>query len=153
MVEHVKPLMTYSRLMADSGSPSELEARLASLPHPVRLVFFTQTFWCDTCLSALQVVDQLASLSSQITVDQYNLVLDKETVAEYDVDRAPAIAVVGDTDLGIRYYGVPLGYEVASLVDAVVLVGRRELGLSEKSLTAIAALDRPVDIKVFITPT
>ena len=139
--------------MADSGSPSELEARLASLPHPVRLVFFTQTFGCDTRLSALQVVDQLASLSSQITVDQYNLVLDKETVAEYDVDRAPAIAVVGDTDLGIRYYGVPSGYEVASLVDAVLLVGRRELGLSDKSLTAIAALDRPVDIKVFVTPT
>ena len=139
--------------MVDSGSPSELEARLASLPHPVRLVFFTQTFGCDTCLSALQVVDRIASLSDQITVDQHNLVLDKETVAEYDVDRAQTIAVVGDTDLGIRYYGVPSGYEVASLVDAVLLVGRRELGLSDKSLTAIAALDRPVDIKVFVTPT
>ncbi len=139
--------------MADSGRARELEARLASLPHPVRLVFFTQTFGCDTCLSARQVVDQIASLSDQITVDEYNLVLDKETVAEYDVDRAPAIAVVGDSDLGIRYYGAPSGYEVASLVDAVQLVGSRELGLSDKSLAAIAALDRPVDIKVFVTPT
>ena len=139
--------------MADSGSPGELEARLASLPHPVRLVFFTQTFGCDTCLSARQVVDQIASLSDQITVDEHNLVLDKETVAEYDVDRAPAIAVVGDTDFGIRYYGVPSGYEVTSLVDAVLLVGSRELGLSDQTLAAIAALDRPVDIKVFVTPT
>ena len=134
--------------MAASGS--ELEARLASLPHPVHRVFFTQTFGCDTCLSARQVVNQIASLSDQITVDEHNLVLDKETVAEYDVDRAPAIAVVGETDLGIRYYGVPSGYEVASLIDAVLLVGTREPGLSDRSL---AALDRPVDIKVFVTPT
>ena len=139
--------------MADSGSQGELEAQLASLPHPVRLVFFTQTFGCDTCLSARQVVDRLATLSDQITVDEYNLLLDKEPVAEYDVDRAPAIAVVGGTDLGIRYYGVPAGYEVASLVDAVLLVGRRDPPLSDRSLAAIATLDRPVDIKVFVTPT
>jgi len=137
--------------MAPSGS--ELEARLASLPHPVHLLFFTQTFGCDTCLSARQVVDQIASLSDQITVDEHNLVLDKETVAEYDVDRAPAIAVVGETDLGIRYYGVPSGYEVASLIDAVLLVGTRDQGLSDRSLAAIAALDRSMDIKVFVTPT
>ena len=79
--------------------------------------------------------------------------LDKETVAEYDVDHTPAIAVVGETDLGIRYYGVPSGYEVASLVDAVSLVGERKPGLSEKRLVATAALDRPLDIKVFVTPT
>lgn len=139
--------------MADSGSPSDLEARLARLPHPVRLVFFTQAFGCDSCLSARQVVDQLASLSDQITVEEHNLVLDKETVAEYGVDRAPAIAVVGETDPGIRYYGVPSGYELASLVEAVLVVGTGELGLTDESLAAIAGLDRPVDIKVFVTPT
>ena len=139
--------------MADSGSRSDLEARLARLPNPVRLVFFTQTFGCDTCLSARQVVDQLASLSDKVTVEEHNLVLDKETVAEYGVDRAPAIAVVGETDFGIRYYGVPSGYELASLVDAVLVVGTGELGLTDESLAAIAALDRSVDIKVFVTPT
>lgn len=139
--------------MADSGSRSDLEARLARLPNPVRLVFFTQTFGCDTCLSARQVVDQLASLSDKVTVEEHNLALDKETVAEYGVDRAPAIAVVGETDFGIRYYGVPSGYELASLVDAVLVVGTGELGLTDESLAAIAALDRSVDIKVFVTPT
>jgi len=135
------------------GSPRELEARLARLPNPVRLVFFTQTFGCDTCLSARQVVDQIASLSEQITVEEHNLVLDKEKVAKFGVDRAPAIAVVGEMDLGIRYYGVPSGYELASLVDAVLLAGTGELGLSDESLAAVAGLDRPVDIKVFVTPT
>ena len=139
--------------MSVPGGADDLESRLAHLAFPVRLVFFTQTFGCDTCLAARQAVDQIASLSDRITVDEHNLVLDKEKVEEYGVERAPAIAVVGGSDLGIRYYGAPAGYELSSLVDAVLLAGTGELGLSDKSLAAIAAVERPIDIKVFVTPT
>ena len=139
--------------MSAPDSGDDLERRLSELEHPVRLVFFTQTFGCETCLLARQVVDQIAALSEGIAVEEHNLLLDKEKVAEYAIERAPAIAVVGETDLGIRYYGVPAGHELASIVDAVLLAGTGELGLSDKSLAAIAGLDRPVDIKVFVTPT
>ena len=139
--------------MSAPDSGDDLERRLSELEHPVRLVFFTQTFGCETCLLARQVVDQIAALSEGIAVEEHNLLLDKEKVAEYAIERAPAIAVVGETDLGIRYYGVSAGHELASIVDAVLLAGTGELGLSDKSLAAIAGLDRPVDIKVFVTPT
>ena len=138
--------------MTFSGA-ADLETHLANLETPVRLVFFIQTFGCDTCLPARQVVDRIASLSDQISVVEHNLVLDKEEVAEFGVDRAPALAVVGKTDLGIRYYGVPAGYELATLVDAVRLAGGGDHGLSAESLARLEALDRPVDIKVFVTPT
>ena len=135
------------------AAPDDIAAQLDALPAPVRLVFFTQTFGCDTCVPARQVVDQIASLSDQISVEEYNLVLDKEKVAEYGVERAPAIAIVGEHDLGIRYCGVPAGYELASIVDAIMLVASEETGLSEESLAALAALDRQVEIQVFVTPT
>ena len=131
----------------------DFEARLATLATPVRLVLFTQTFGCETCLPARQVVDHLASLSDQVSVEEHNLVLDKDRVAEFGVDRVPAIAVVGKTDVGIRYYGVPAGYELASLVDAVLLAGNGEHRLSDETVSQVGALDRPVDIKVFVTPT
>ena len=135
--------------------PRDLSRQLAVLETDVRLVFFTQTFGCDACVPARQAVDEIARLSERVTVDEYNLVLDKEEVARYGVDRAPATAVVGASDLGLRYYGVPSGYELASLVDAVVLASGASPadGLAPESLAAIAALDRPVDIKVFVTPT
>lgn len=139
--------------MSVPGSANDLEWRLSHLEHSVRLVFFTQTFGCDTCLSARQAIDQIAGLAERITVEEYNLVLDREKVEEYGVERAPAIAIVGKSDLGIRYFGVPAGYELASIVDAVLLAGTGELGLSDKSLAAIAGLERSVDIKVFVTPT
>ena len=127
--------------------------RLATLPAAVRLVFFTQTFACETCLRARQVVDEIARLSEQITVEEHNLVLDKEKVAEFGIDRAPAIAVVGSRDLGLRYYGVPAGYELASLADAILLAASGDPGLTPESLAIIATINRPVHLKVFVTPT
>ena len=131
----------------------DLAARLAALSAPVRLVFFTKTLGCDTCLPARQAVDQIASLSDQITVEEHDFVLDTDEVTTHRIERVPAVAVVGDRDLGLRFYGVPGGYEMASIVDAVLLAATGAVGLSPESLAAIAVVDRPIDLKVFVTPT
>jgi alkyl hydroperoxide reductase subunit AhpF len=69
-------------------------------------------------------------------------------------DRYPAIAVLPEgEDRGVRYYGLPWGYELASLVGAVLEAGRRESTLQPESLTRLAALDRDLAIDVFVTPT
>jgi alkyl hydroperoxide reductase subunit AhpF len=138
---------------ADARSPADLEAALARIAAPVTLVFFTQTFDCETCLPARQIVDRVASLSEQVTVEEFNLVLDKDQVEAYGIRRAPAIAIVGEADTGIRYYGVPEGHELVSLVDSILLVASGDSGLSDESRAAIAAVEEPIDIQVFVTPT
>lgn len=130
-----------------------LADRLAVLPEPVRLVFFTQTFGCDSCLRARQVIGEIADLSKQITVEEYNLVLDKEKVDEFGVDGVPATAIVGARDLGLRYYGVPQEHELASFIDAVVLASDGDTGLTPESLAVVATVNRPIDVKVFVTAT
>ena len=79
--------------------------------------------------------------------------LDKEKVAEYGIDKVPAIALAGEHDTGIRFFGAPSGYEFVSLVDAIGLASRGESGLSEESRALVAAVDRPMNIQVFVTPT
>ena len=137
----------------NTRTPADLEAALADLAAPVRLLFFTQTFGCDTCVPARRIVDRIASLSEHITVEEFNLVLDKDAVQAYGIRRAPAIAVVGEADTGIRFYGVPEGHELISLVDAVLLVASRDSGLSDESRARLAEVDEPLDIQVFVTPT
>ncbi len=122
----------------------------------MRLVFFSQTLGCDACLPARQVLDEVARWSDRVSVVEYNLILDKDDVAKYGVDRVPATVVVGASDVGLRYYGVPSGHELTTLVDAIVIAseaGVERSGLSTTSLELLGALDRPVDIKVFVTPT
>ncbi len=137
----------------NARTSADLEAVLTSLEAPVRLVFFTQTFGCDSCLSARRIVDRIASLSDHVTVEEFNLVLDTDQAAAYGVQRAPAIAVVGETDVGIRFYGAPEGHELVSLVDAIALVSSADSGLSDDSRARIAAVDQPIHIQVFATPT
>lgn len=139
--------------MHPHDAATALQRRLAALPAPVKLVFFTQTFGCDTCLPARQAADGIAALSEQVTVEEHNLVLDHEQVAEYGVEWAPALAVVGAKDARMRYYGVPEGYEIESLVDAIEIAAGGGPTLTGDSLDALDALERDVHLRVFVTPT
>ena len=139
--------------MSALGDPRDLAARLEALTSPVRLVLFTQTFGCDTCFEARRTADELARLSDRVRVEEHNLVLDAERVAEYGAERAPGLAIVGEQDLGLRYYGAPAGYEIDSIVSAIEIAGGAAPALSDESIAALGALDRPVRIQVFVTPT
>jgi len=139
--------------MYSQGAATDLQRRLAALSSPVRLVFFTQTFACDPCLPARQAADRIAALSDVVTVEEHNLVLDREQVAEYGVEWAPALAVIGAEDAGMRYYGIPDGYEIESLVDAIEIAAGGGPTLSDDSLDALDTLERDVHLRVFVTPT
>ena len=135
------------------GVSDAFAARLDQLSTAARLVFFTQTFECGNCLTERLAVDKIASLSDQITVEEHNLILDKNKASLFNIDRAPALAIVGEYDLGIRFYGAPEGSEMASIVEAILMAATGDTGLSDESLAAVASVNRAVDIKVFVTPT
>ena len=129
---------------------------LSVITQPVTLLFFTQTIGApDTVLIAKQVLDELASLSDLITVEEVNLVLDKDRAAGYGVETVPAIVVLrGNEDTGMRFLGAPAGYEFMSLIEAAILAGTGDSGLTPESKTLIAEqVTGPLDIRVFVTPT
>jgi alkyl hydroperoxide reductase subunit AhpF len=69
-------------------------------------------------------------------------------------ERYPAVAVLPEgEDRGVRYYGLPWGYELASLVGAVLEAGKLESSLQPESLARLEGLDRDLSIDVFVTPT
>ena len=136
-----------------------LRETFAEMNRSVRLLFFTQTLGCDTCPQTRQILDELPPLSDKITIEEVNFVLEPDKAAQYGIDRVPAVAVVGQDESGaerdskIRFLGTPAGYEFMSLIQAVLLVGGRATTLSEESRALVAAVDTPVDVRVFTTPT
>jgi alkyl hydroperoxide reductase subunit AhpF len=141
------------------GDQQKLRDAFAGMTAPVRLLLFTQTFGCETCDQAKQILSELPPLSEKITLDEINVVLDKDKAATYSVDRAPAIAIVSidaagvEHDTRMRFLGAPSGYEFVSLVHAVLLAGGGESQLTPESRARVAAVDRPVTMQVFSTPT
>jgi alkyl hydroperoxide reductase subunit AhpF len=131
-----------------------LRASFDEMTSPVRLLFFTKTFECDTCPLTRQILDELPLLSEKITVEEVNVVLEADKATQYGIDRVPAIALAGGAgDSRIRFLGAPAGYEFVSLVQAVLLVGGRRSTLTDDNMKRIVAVDRPMTMKVFTTPT
>ena len=119
----------------------------------VRLVMFTQEVECEFCKETREIVQLLSSLSGKIKVEVYDFVADAERARELRVDKIPAIVPLGKRDYGIRFYGMPSGYEFMSLVDAIIDVSTGTADLSERTKQAIKAISQPIHIQVFVTPT
>jgi alkyl hydroperoxide reductase subunit AhpF len=130
----------------------KLRTAFDEMTSPVRVLFFTQTLDCETCLQARQILDELPPLSDKITIEEVNFVLDKEKAAQYGIDRVPALAGA-ESDSRIRFLGAPSGYEFISLVQALLLVGGRSTSLTPENLARVASVDKPMTMKVFTTPT
>jgi glutaredoxin-like protein len=125
----------------------------ASLKDEVRLVMFTQETECAHCKEARELVEEIAELSDKIKVEIYDFVKDKERVQEYKADKVPAIAVAGKKDYGIRYYGVPLGYEFKSFIDSIINLSKGTTNLTEETKRKLKSITKPVHIQVFVTLT
>jgi len=68
--------------------------------------------------------------------------------------RFPAVSIrPGGRDAGVRYDGLPWGYELGSLIGAIVEAGRKAPTLRPDSLATLEALDRDLALDVFVTPT
>jgi glutaredoxin-like protein len=124
-----------------------------TLVNPVKLVFFTQEIACQFCRETGQILEEVAELSDKITVETYNFVTDKEVADRYGVDKIPATIVMGDVDYGIRFYGIPSWYEFTSLIEDVIDVSRGKTELLPETADALAQIEEPVHIQVFVTPT
>ncbi len=132
---------------------AQVKESLADLSSQVRLIVFTQTLECMFCRESRELIEDIASLSDLISVEVYNFVVDAEKAQEFKIDKIPALVIMGEQDYGIRFYGIPAGYEFTSLIHAIRLVGGVGTQLDEEMVAELNALTRPVHIQVFVTPT
>jgi len=141
-------------LLSEKDSAYLREEFAGQLVNPVRLLMFTQEkAACQYCRETEQIVQEVAGLSDLIEVEVHNFIADGDKAEEYDIARIPAIAVIGEKDYGVRFYGIPSGYEFTTLIEDIMAVSQGESGLSDATREAVAALTEPVHIQVFITPT
>jgi glutaredoxin-like protein len=140
--------------LLDPEVRAQVKTQLGTLAQPVTLHVFTQELECQFCREARQLAQELAETApEQIKVEVHNFLLDKPGVDKFRIDKIPAIAVVGKEDHGIRFYGIPGGYEFTSLLLAIKMVGTDEPGLSQATRFKLGALTKPVHLKVYVTLT
>jgi glutaredoxin-like protein len=140
--------------MLDDRVVEKAREILTGLDRPVRLAVFTQEAECTYCQQNKELIEDIAGLSDKISYDVYDLIQDDEQSRKYGIDKVPAVVVTAENkDYGIRFFGVPSGYEFTSLLDAIRTVSTGKHELSAETVSRIEKLDKPVHIQVFVTPT
>lgn len=146
--------------------------RLQEMINPVKMIVFAPTTnliapgrrECAFCNELRELLGELSELHDKLqleTVDPYN---DPVRAAAYDLKKdgqgylVPAIVLVGlqngeEVDYGIRFYGIPAGYEFATLLEDILMVSTGHHHLAPQVLEEVTKIDKPVDIMVFVTPT
>ncbi len=119
----------------------------------VKIVMFTQELECRLCSDTRQLIQEVAALNEKITVEVYDFVADTQKAKQYGVDKIPALAVIGEKDYGVRIYGIPYGYELQTLTEAMISVSRGKTDLSDSTKAILAEVKAPVHIQVFVTLT
>lgn len=123
------------------------------LVDPVRIVMFTQEIECRFCSDTRQLVQELATLADKIKVEVYDFMSESDKAKELKVEKIPALAIIGKKDYGVRIYGIPYGYELQTIVSAIIGVSTGKTDLSDKTKAILADVKSPVHIQVFVTLT
>ena len=124
------------------------------MKRPVQIWLYTQALNCPTCPQAEQIARELEQLTDQIQLLLKNPLIDTGTS---DPDRpqwVPAFVIrTEQEDYGLRYYGLPAGFEFSVLVETILMVARGTTLLEPQVVEKVQQLTVPMNIKVFVTPT
>ncbi len=139
----------------DEKIRADLAAQLSVLTKKVRIVFFTQEIECQYCKETRAILSELSEVSDKLLLDVKNYVIDKDEASKYGIDKIPATVLLDENgkDYGIRFYGIPSGYEFASLLEDIKMLGTGETGLPQDLVDSIKQIENDVHMQVFVTPT
>jgi alkyl hydroperoxide reductase subunit AhpF len=101
-----------------------------------------------------QIVGEVAATSPRLKVEHVDAAADAERADELVGSRTPALVFGSAGAQGtLRYFGLPAGYEMSTLVAALMDLGSGEPMVPPEVSDALAKLDGNVHIQVFVTPS
>lgn len=130
-----------------------LKKKFTGIVNDIDLIVFTQEMECQFCKQTRELVLELGSLSPEIKTKVFDLVNDQEEARKYNIKKIPAIVIAGKSDYGVRYYGVPAGYELSVLVDDMIDISKGTTSMPEVIKKKLTEIKKPVHIQVFVSPT
>lgn len=108
---------------------------------------------CELCEETRALLEDVASLSDQITLAVHDVRTEPDLARESGVSRVPTLVLRGAARGVVRYLGIPAGLEFGTLLEDLATVSRGTTTLGDESRAKLATLTRPVHVQVFVTPT
>jgi glutaredoxin-like protein len=128
------------------------------LKDQVEVLFFGSQDDCEHCDDTQQLIEEVTAISDKLHLTIYDLQEHANIAQQYQVSMVPGLVIAAKEndqiiDHGIRFAGIPSGYEFSSLIQSLILVSGRDSGLSPEARKTLNDLKQPVLLQVFVTPT
>ena len=132
------------------------------MDHTVRILLFTEVAsglyvpgmrQCESCEDTEALLTEVADISERLELEVYNVKEHPDLVDEWRITATPTIAVCRQEDSGVRFMGLPSGYEFTSFLETVISAGSDTYGLTQASKDRLENLEIDLEIKTFSTPT
>lgn len=140
--------------LLDKALQKQVKEILDPMKDPITIVLFTQQDDCESCEPTQQIIEEVAALSDKINVEIYDLLKDSDQVLKYKIEMAPSFILLDKDGVykGVKFNGIPAGHEFNSFLSALVeMSGTEHEQIPADFLARIAKIDKPVNIKVFVT--
>ena len=137
----------------DDNLRAQLLTSFENLVNPVRLVFFNQKDTCPTCADQEELLQEITTLSSKITLQVYDVVLHGDEVLNNKIDKIPATAIAGKRQYGIRFFGLTSGFEFKTLIEDIIMVSSEQTGLDPRLKVLVQEIRNFVHLQVIASLT
>jgi glutaredoxin-like protein len=142
----------------DDQVVKQIDDVFAGLQEPVQVLYFGSRENCDYCDEAQQLLEEVAAINDKIELSVYDIQENPDIASQFNVTNAPGVVIAAKDgsdirNLGIQFSGIPSGHEFSTLINDILLVSKRDSGLSEQTREFLRNLDQPLHLQVFVTPT
>jgi glutaredoxin-like protein len=145
--------MEVTNPMLDDNIKQEVSKILAAMVKPVTLKLFTQGMECNYCKETHELLDDLLTTTDKLKLEVMEFEKHEDEAKKYGVEELPTIVVMDEKDYGIRFTGIPAGYEFSSLLNSFLMISTGVVKLTDETKAFLDGLQKPVHMKVFVTPT
>lgn len=138
-------------VMLDESVKQQVSQRFTDMKESVTIRVFSTKDHCLLCNEMLDLVEQVGKLSDKITIKHCDCNENDPEMKKYGITDHPALAIEGDEDYGIRFYGVPAGKEFTTLIESIMLVSSKDPILAPEIKEMLKKLQKDINLKVFVT--
>ncbi|MGC8651981.1 MAG: protein disulfide oxidoreductase [Candidatus Micrarchaeia archaeon] len=117
------------------------------------LLFVDSKERCMYCGETKELMEELASMNPKLKLKVYDINTNKKEAQFLGVDKTPSLTMWGKTNYGVYYFGIPAGHEFAALLEDIVDISKGTTRLQQATKEKLKGINKPMDIKVFVTPT
>ncbi len=107
---------------------------------------------CRYCVQTQQLLEELVALSPKVHLETTDIYAHPELALEEGITRVPAIAFGKKGKAKLRFFGIPMGPQLAVIVENIKTISRGVSPLSMDTRKKLRSINQPVHIQVFVTP-